>query len=88
MMARQLPVQNESKTGDINDITHVLHCATKLKSMPARLVACNGDCGSQISLIINQCVTGTVMYKIHAFFTYYRYITRPKTNHRLHQSKK
>ena len=33
----------------------------RLKSMSARLVACNGDCGSKIARIINQCVNGHVM---------------------------
>ena len=32
-----------------------------LQPHAARLVACNGDCGSIIAVIINQCVNGTVM---------------------------
>ena len=33
-----------------------------LEATNARLVACNGDCGSKIAVIINQCVNGeTVM---------------------------
>ena len=32
----------------------------KLKALEARVIACNGDCGSKIGLIINQCVHGTV----------------------------
>ena len=32
-----------------------------LKSHAARLIACNGDCGSKIAQIINKCVTQGVI---------------------------
>ena len=32
-----------------------------LKESSARLIACNGDCGSKLSICINHCVNSTVM---------------------------
>ena len=53
------PMHNDS----INavHIAHQCENTSKLKSMCARLVACNGDCGSKIAKIIHQSVNGTVM---------------------------
>ena len=41
----------------------------KLKALEARIIACNGDCGSKIGLIINQCVNGTVKCYIALYLT-------------------